>query len=93
MPRFWYVFAGPQTAAGYSTLGNYIYYKPAGDPSCSAGNNICTVYALGDPNLVHRTNSNPISVSPANTTISTAKANGADQYIGTRLYLKVRTDA
>ena len=92
MPRFWYIFAGPQTIAGYSTLGNYIYYKLDGDPPNSSGNNIHAIYTAGDPNLVHRTNTNPITAAPANSTISTAKANGADQYIGPRLYLRVRTE-
>ena len=93
MPRFWYIFTGPQNASGYSTLGNYLYYGFPGNPPCTDGFNICAIYALGDPFLIHLTATNPINISPANSRIPAAKSNGADQFIGTRLYVKVRFEA
>ena len=94
MPRYWYVFNGPQTASGYTTLSNYIYYNTASTgfvPLCTSGANVCAIYSIGS--AANKTLSNPTTISEnQQDRILSAKANGANQ-LGPfgAVYVRVRT--
>ena len=93
MPRYWYVFNGPQTSDGYHTLSNFVYYNNSSTafiPVCNSSANICAVYSIGS--ALSKTGSSPTSISTNQfTRITNAKSSGASQ-LGPfgGLYVRVR---
>jgi len=99
MPRAWYSYLGPQNAAGYNTLSNYLvifngvsYYEPG----CNNGCNVCAVYAIGTKvGGVQSTNPTNISyplslIAAAINSCESMPTNGGNNAQGRPFYVRVR---
>ena len=75
MPRAWYSYNG----ASYDLLSSYQLIT-SGEPTCSSGNIICAIYALGT-NINGVQSLNPTNIAYPSSLFSEAISNGASQPI------------